>query len=229
MRGSIGPATWARLLADGQIAFRGRVDDQEKIRGHRVEPDEIAAVLNRHPPVAASTVVGRGPAGERQLVAYVLPAADAEPSARELRDFLASRLPDYMLPAAFVRLASLPLTTSGKLDKAALPEPAADNSLDSVVSRAPSTPTERRLARIVADLLRTESVGADDHFFLIGGHSLLGTQLVLRAREAFGIDLTLRHLFEAPTVAELASVVERLVLERVAAMSEEEARLLAAD
>ena len=217
------------LLADGQVAFRGRVDDQEKIRGHRVEPDEIAAVLNRHPSVAASTVVGRGPAGERQLVAYVLPAADAEPSARELHDFLASRLPDYMLPAAFVRLASLPLTTSGKLDKAALPEPAADNSLDSVVSRAPSTPTERRLARIVADLLRTESVGADDHFFLMGGHSLLGTQLVLRAREAFGIDLTLRHLFEAPTVAELASVVERLVLERVAAMSEEEARLLAAD
>ena len=134
-----------------------------------------------------------------------------------------------MLPAVFVRLASLPLTTSGKLDKAALPEPAADNSLDPVGSRAPSTPTERRLARIVADLLRTESVGADDHFFLMGGHSLLGTQLVLRAREAFGIDLTLRHLFEAPTVAELASVVERLVLERVAAMSEEEARLLAAD
>jgi acyl carrier protein len=93
----------------------------------------------------------------------------------------------------------------------------------------PSTPTERGLARIVADLLRTESVGADDHFFLMGGHSLLGTQLVLRAREAFGIDLTLRHLFDAPTVAELASVVERLVLERVAAMSEEEARLLAAD
>jgi amino acid adenylation domain-containing protein len=217
------------LLVDGQVAFRGRVDDQEKIRGHRVEPDEIAAVLNRHPAVAASTVVGRGPAGERQLVAYVLPATDAEPSARELHDFLASRLPDYMLPAAFVRLASLPLTTSGKLDKAALPEPAADNSLDTVVSRPPSTPTERRLARIVADLLRTESVGADDHFFLMGGHSLLGTQLVLRAREAFGIDLTLRHLFEAPTVAELASVVERLVLERVAAMSEEEARLLAAD
>lgn len=216
------------LLPDGQIAFRGRFDDQEKIRGHRVEPDEIAAVLNQHPSVAASTVVGRGPANERRLVAYVLPATAAEPSARELRDFLAGRLPEYMLPTTFVRLASLPLTTSGKLDKGALLEPAPDNILGSAVGRSPTTPTERRLAQILADLLRIDDVGADDHFFLMGGHSLLGTQLVLRTREAFGIDLTLRHLFEAPTVAELASVIERLVIQRVEAMSEEEAHLRAA-
>ena len=171
-------------------------------------------------------MVGRGPVGERRLVAYILPATAAEPSARELYDFLAARLPEYMLVTDFVRLASLPLTTSGKLDKGALPEPAPDNSMGTAVGRAPTTPTERKLAQIIAGLLRTNDVGADDHFFLMGGHSLLGTQLVLRAREAFGIDLTLRHLFEAPTVAELASVVERLVIQRVEAMSEEEAQLL---
>lgn len=203
-----------RLLSDGQIAFCGRIDGQEKIRGHRIEPDEVAAVLNLHQAVAASAVVGRGPAGERRLVAYILPASGAEPTGRELRDFVAARLPDYMLPADFVRLASLPLTTSGKLDKGALPEPSPHNSLNPAVGRSPTTPTEHRIVQILSDLLHTDDVGADDHFFLMGGHSLLGTQLVMHVRSAFGVELTLRQLFKAPTVAELASVVDRLAAEK---------------
>ncbi|MBI0535457.1 hypothetical protein D9599_07730 [Roseomonas sp. KE2513] len=203
-----------RLLSDGQIAFCGRIDGQEKIRGHRIEPNEVAAVLNLHQAVAASAVVGHGPAGERRLVAYILPASGMEPTGRELRDFLAARLPDYMLPTDFVRLDSLPLTTSGKLDRGALPEPSMHNSLNPMVSRPPTTPTECRLARILSDLLHMDDIGADDHFFLMGGHSLLGTQLVMHVRSAFGVELTLRQLFKAPTVAELALVVDQLVTQK---------------
>lgn len=210
------------LLPDGQLAFRGRIDNQEKIRGHRVEPDEITIVLNRHPLVASSAVVARAGASEKYLVAYVVPAAAGEPSAEALREFLAGSLPEYMIPAAFVRLSLLPLTTSGKLDRKALPEPSADNALGQAGYRAPETPAEQRLAEIVTGVLKIERVGRDDNFFLMGGHSLLGTQLVMRAREAFGVELTLRHLFEAQTVGKLAATIERLVIEKLESMSEEE-------
>jgi amino acid adenylation domain-containing protein len=211
-------------LPDGQIAFHGRVDAQEKIRGHRIEPDEVVRALNRHPGVAASAVVARGAAADRQLVGYVVAAEGAAPSADELRTFLAGFLPDYMVPASFVALAALPLTTSGKLDRQALPEPAPENALGSTRYRAPETPIEETLATIVAGLLGIERVGADDNFFLIGGHSLLGTQVVLRARLAFGIELSLRDLFEAETVANLAAVVEQQLVAKLAAMSDEEAQ-----
>ncbi|MEA2954314.1 MAG: hypothetical protein QOJ96_3834 [Alphaproteobacteria bacterium] len=212
------------LLPDGEIAFHGRIDEQEKIRGHRVEPAEIATALNRNPQVASSAVVARSRGKEKQLVAYVVPAESTEPTAAELRDFLTGLLPDYMIPAAFVKLASLPLTTSGKLDKKALPEPSSENALDTAGYHAPETPTERCLADIVAGVLGAERVGINDNFFLLGGHSLLGTQLVLRARDAFGVDLTLLHLFEAQTVGKLAATIERLVMEKLEAMSEEEAQ-----
>jgi amino acid adenylation domain-containing protein len=212
------------LLPDGEIAFHGRIDNQEKIRGHRVEPDEIASALNNNPLVASSTVVARGSGGDKQLVAYVVPTASAEPTALELRDFLTDLLPDYMIPASFVKLASLPLTSSGKLDRNALPDPSPDNALGTTGYRAPETPTERHLAELVTSVLAVERVGIDDNFFLMGGHSLLGTQLVLRAREAFGVELTLLHLFEAQTVGKLAATIERLVIEKLEAMSEEEAQ-----
>jgi acyl carrier protein len=215
-------------LPDGSIAFHGRIDDQEKIRGHRIEPDEVARALDRHALVGSCAVVARGAAAERHLVAYVVPAGDDAPSAEALREFLGELLPDYMVPAEFVRLDALPLTTSGKLDRGALPAPGPDNGLDRSVYRAPQTPTEQRLAGIVAELLGIERIGVDDNFFLLGGHSLLGTQVVLRARAAFGIELSLRHLFEAETVASLAQVVERLVIEKLAAMSDDEAGVLAA-
>lgn len=215
-----------RRLPDGQIAFHGRIDDQMKIRGHRIEPDEIMAALNRHPLVSQSAVIGLGRAAEVRLAAYIVAAGTEPPSARELRRFLAALLPDYMIPASFVALAALPLTTSGKLDRAKLPEPSAANTLQDAAYRPPETMTEQRLARLVADLLGRPRIGTDDNFFLLGGHSLLGTQLILRAQDSFGVELTLRHLFEAPTVASLAARIEQLAYEKLAAMSEEEARQL---
>ena len=213
----------ARLLPDGQIVFQGRIDNQAKIRGYRVEPDEIATRLNLHPAIASNAVVARGATGEQRLVGYIVPNKGVRVSAQELRDFLTQSLPDYMIPTAFVKLAALPLTTSGKLDKNALPEPTPNNTLQDAQGRPPETPTEQRLAAIVAEVLGVDKVSADDNFFLMGGHSLLGTQVVLRAREAFKVDLTLLHLFEAQTIANLAALIEGLVIERLAAMSEDEA------
>jgi len=215
------------VLPNGEISFRGRIDNQLKIRGYRVEPDGIAAALARHPAVATCAVVARdNPQGEKQLVAYLVAATAPSVAAEELRGFLASTLPEYMIPAAFIGLAALPLTSSGKLDKDALPEPTGDNSLDHARFRAPATATETRLAAIVAEVLGTGAIGADDNFFLIGGHSLLGTQVVIRARAAFGVELTLWHLFEAQTVANLAATIEKLLLDKLASMSDEEAQRL---
>jgi len=213
------------LLPDGQIAFRGRIDDQVKIRGHRIEPDEITRVLHRHPLVAASAVLARTyGVGDKQLVAYILPTAGGKPSAEDLRAFLVGLLPDYMVPNYFVRLDSLPVTASGKLDKSALPEPAPENALSQVRYGGAQTPAEERLGSIVAEVLGVPRIGSNDNFFLMGGHSLLATQVVLRARDAFGVDVTLFHLFEAQTVAKLATTIERLLIERLDAMSEEEAQ-----
>jgi acyl carrier protein len=220
------------LLPDGQIMFHGRIDAQEKIRGHRVEPDEIAGVLSRHPSVQSCAMAARaGQNGDKQLIAYLVldPAAIEASTAQEVRDFLATHLPEYMIPASFVRIDALPLTANGKLDKSALPEPNERNALDRKAHRAPQTPTEQHLVEIISQILGREDVGVDDNFFLIGGHSLLGTQIVLRAREDFGVELTLLHLFQAPSIGMLATTIEQLILEMVEAMSEEDAQQLAAD
>jgi acyl carrier protein len=214
-----------RLLPDGQIAFHGRLDNQVKIRGHRVEPDEIASVLVQHPDVAAGAVMARrATSGETRLVAYVVPTPRGSLTAEALREFLATRVPDWMIPVAFVRLAALPLTSNGKLDQSALPEPTADNALGDTHYRAPETPMEQRMAAIVAGVLGVDRVGLDDNFFLLGGHSLLGAQVVLRMRDAFAVDLTLWHLFEAKTVGQLAVTIEQLLLEKVATMTDDEAQ-----
>ncbi|TPG09658.1 non-ribosomal peptide synthetase [Sphingomonas oligophenolica] len=214
--------------ADGQITFNGRVDDQVKVRGYRVEPEETASVLRGHPAVRSGAVVA-APAGDGgdMLVAYVV-VADAV-SAEELRAFLGETLPDYMIPSAFVRMDTLPLTANGKLDKAALPEPADGNALDSADFAAAQTPVEERLVSILEDVLGRGKVGVDDNFFLLGGHSLLGTQVVLRAGEAFGIELTLRDLFQAPTIRQLALRIEELVMALIDAMSDDEAHARAAE
>jgi amino acid adenylation domain-containing protein len=213
---------------DGQIAFHGRLDDQAKVRGHRVEPEEAAVVLRAHPALRSAAVVAApGPDGDR-LVAYVVPAEEAV-SAETLRDFLGEILPDYMIPAAFVRIDSLPLTANGKVDKAALPEPSDDNALGSAGFASPQTPAEERLVGILEEVLGRGKVGVDDNFFLLGGHSLLGTQVVLRAGEAFGIELTLRDLFQAPTVRRLALRIEELLMQMLDEMSDDEAQLRAAE
>ena len=140
----------------------------------------------------------------------------------------ARRLPEYMIPGAFVRIDALPLTPNGKLDKRALPEPSDANALASAGFAAPETPAEAKLAEILEGVLGRGNVGVDDNFFLLGGHSLLGTQVVLRAGEAFGIDLTLRDLFQAPTIRQLAARIEEIVFAMIEAMSDDEAATRAA-
>jgi amino acid adenylation domain-containing protein len=214
------------LLGDGQIAYHGRTDDQLKIRGHRIEPEEITAALRQHPAVRAGTVTASASAdGAAQLVAYLVLEADEQPSAEDIGAWLADRLPDYMVPGTFVRLDALPLNASGKIDRAALPPPGTANALAAAGFAAPETPAQQRLAEILADVLGRGPVGIDDNFFLLGGHSLLGTQVVLRAGEAFGVEITLRHLFLAPTIRQLATLIEDIVLRMIDAMSDDEAAL----
>ncbi len=208
----------ARRLPDGDIAFLGRVDGQLKVRGFRIEPDEIVAALDADPAVVASAVaVHDDGAGDRRLVAYVVPAPDMVPLPSMLRERLKTTQPEYMIPAVFVRLDTLPLTANGKVDRDALPAPDTADVLRDEPVTAPRTPVEQRLALIVASLLDTSAVGVNDNFFLLGGHSLLGTQLIARVRDAFGVDLPLRALFDHPTVEALAAEVERAILSRIEA------------
>lgn len=220
----------ACYLPDGQLAFLGRIDEQIKIRGFRIEPAEIVKVLDEHPQVQASVVAARkSEGGDNHLAAWFVPVRNAEPSHTDLRNFIAARLPEYMVPSAFVKLEALPLNSSGKVDRSALPAPDATNTVRDNVFVAPRTPSEERLAAMVAPLLGMEQVSVEDNFFMLGGHSLLGTQLIARVRDAFGIELTLRSLFDAPTVATLAVQVEEMLMDRLDGMSDEEAqRILAA-
>jgi amino acid adenylation domain-containing protein len=203
-----------RLLPDGQIAFVGRIDDQIKIRGYRVEPSEISCALDRHPDVRASLVISREDTpGNKQLVAYVVLEEDADVTVTGLRAFLGDSLPEYMLPSAFVRMDTFPRTLHGKIDRAALPAPDPRNTLQVETSQVPCTDTEQRVGEIVGELLNLEEIGLDDNFFMLGGHSLLAAQVIARLRDAFRIEIDLRSLFEAPTVAALSAEVERLAVE----------------
>ncbi len=209
----------ARWQPDGQIAFLGRVDEQVKIRGYRVEPSEIATVLGQFVAVRTSVVIAREDVrGEKELVAYVVLSPGATLNAGELRDHLRKRLPDYMVPAEFVSIESIPLNANGKIDRSALPS--SDGSRHSEAYVGPRTAVEEELVRILTPLLKLERVGVNDNFFLLGGHSLLGTQLIARISEAFGVDLTLLKLFDHPTVAEMSLEIEDLILARVEGISE---------
>ena len=201
---------FGRLLPDGSIAFAGRRDGQVKIRGFRIETGEVESALRAHPAVCECAAVARGDGGEARLVAYVVAADAATPSPAELRTYLASWLPDYMVPGAVVLIEALPLTANGKLDRRALPAPPAPGDEASGAYVAPRTTTEEVLAGIWAEVLGVERAGVEEDFFHMGGHSLLATRVVSRARQAFGVDLPLRALFEAPTVAALAGRVEDL-------------------
>jgi len=214
----------ARSLPDGQIVFLGRVDEQVKIRGFRVEPAEIVTILDQHPAVKASIVLAREvEPGDKRLIAYFVSAAKLQPTHTELRDFIAARLPEYMTPAIFVKLDALPLNPSGKVNRTDLPEPNAGNILRDISFVEPRTPIEKRMAEILAALLDLGQVSVEDNFFLLGGHSLLGTQLIARVRGAFGVELGLRTLFESPTVAELSARIQAALLAKLRAMSEAEA------
>ncbi|MEV6982707.1 amino acid adenylation domain-containing protein [Sphaerisporangium sp. NPDC051017] len=193
----------ARWRPDGTLEFLGRADDQVKIRGFRIEPGEIEAVLAGHPGLAQATVVVRPDHnGQDRLVAYVVPepgAAPPDPAA--LRRYAAERLPDYMVPPAFVILDRLPTNANGKLDRAALPAPATELA---AVRRPPRDERERALCDLFAQALRLPEVGVDDDFFVLGGHSLLVARLLSGIRNLFGVRLGIRDVFESPTVAALA-------------------------
>ncbi|HST62418.1 MAG TPA: amino acid adenylation domain-containing protein, partial [Longimicrobium sp.] len=192
----------ARWLPSGELEYVGRTDFQVKIRGFRIEPGEVEAVIGIHPQVREAAVAVRGEGSERRLVAYVVPVEASAVSGPELRAHVAANLPDYMVPALWVVLDALPLTPSGKVDRRALPEP--DATASAATRVPPRTPAEELVAAIWERVLEVRP-GVHDNFFDLGGHSLRATQVVSRIRDAFGIDLPLRALFEEPTVAGLAA------------------------
>lgn len=231
----------ARYLPDGNIEYLGRMDNQVKIRGYRIEPGEIEAVLGQHRAVQSSVVVVREDApGDKRLVGYVVARPEGSFDLADVRKHLKQKLPEYMIPSAFVLLKELPLTPSGKVDRRALPAPDQNRPELVDVYQPPRTQTEETLASIWAELLKLDKVGIYDNFFELGGHSLLATQIVSRIRKVFSIELPLRRLFESPTVAEIAvitteSQVKRAsdaelaqILREVEVTTEEEARKILA-
>jgi amino acid adenylation domain-containing protein len=197
-----------RFLPDGRIEFLGRVDNQVKVRGFRIELGEVETALTEHPSVREAAVVALPDgAGEKRLVAYLVPEAFA-PKAEELKQFLQQGLPGYTIPDTFIMLDEMPLTPNGKVDRRALPAPEPSQPEAASEAAAMRTPVEEMLASIWAEILDHKHVTAADNFFDLGGHSLKAMRLVARMRKVFQIDLPLRHLFESPTLAGLASVVE---------------------
>ncbi|HZH16513.1 MAG TPA: condensation domain-containing protein, partial [Archangium sp.] len=200
-----------RLLPDGTLEYLGRLDHQVKVRGFRIELGELDAVLSQHSAVQDVITLAREDVpGDKRLVAYLVARESQHLDASELRSFLKSRLPEYMVPSAFMVLSALPLSPNGKVDRKALPAPETTRS-EARTYVAPRTPTEQLLASMWSQLLSLERVGSSDNFFELGGHSLLATQVVSRVRASFGVELPLRALFEAPTVESLALKVEAAV------------------
>ncbi|WP_442937032.1 amino acid adenylation domain-containing protein [Nostoc sp.] len=197
----------ARYLSDGNIEFLGRIDHQVKIRGFRIELGEIEAILGQHPALTQTLVIAREDVpGDKRLVAYVVASPEQIPSQVELRRFLETRLPEYMVPSFFVFLDTLPLNPNGKIDRRALPAPdTSDIRLSTFVP--PQNSTEEVLAGIWAKILRLEQVGIHDNFFELGGHSLLATQVMSLVRQVFRIEIPLQLLFENPTIATLAQAM----------------------
>jgi non-ribosomal peptide synthetase component E (peptide arylation enzyme)/acyl carrier protein len=216
-----------RLRSDGQLEFLGRLDSQVKLRGFRIELGEVESALLSHPSLHQAAVVLREDSpGHKRLVAYVVPASGQSLDASALHQHLKARLPEYMVPSAFVPLAALPLSSSGKLDTAALPAFDGERPALARPYVEPRNDVERQLTALWAELIGIERVGVLDDFFELGGHSLLATQIVSRIRRDFGVELPLRQLFNEPTVANLA---EQIVTAQASQMSAEELELLMAE
>jgi hypothetical protein len=201
-----------RLAAGGEVEFLGRADLQVKVRGFRVEPGEVEAALAAHPAVQEAAVVAvagaGGPAADRRLSAFVVPAPGGAPTVLELRAHLEEHLPPAMIPSTYALLDALPLSPNGKVDRRALAQaqaPALDSGTEHV---APRTDLEREIAGLWGELLDLPAVGVHDNFFHVGGHSLLATQLVSQVRARYHLDLPLATFFETPTVAALARAIE---------------------
>lgn len=196
----------ARMTAGGELEFVGRLDSQVKIRGHRVDASDVEAALGEHPGLGPVVVVAR----EGRLAAYCVPAPGARPTARELHRFVGQKLPDYMIPSSFTLMDALPLSTGGKIDLRALPDPAEAARQDDAEQRWALSPIELELDGIWSELLQRDRVGVDENFFEAGGDSLLASRMVARVRGNLGVELPLRAVFETPTIAALAQEVTRL-------------------
>jgi amino acid adenylation domain-containing protein len=216
-----------RRLPDGSIEFEGRKDSQVKIRGFRVELGDIESALSEHPGVSENAVVAReDKLGEKRLVAYIVPHSGQSDGVNDLRGFLKQKLPDYMVPTAFVLRDSLPLTSSGKVNRRALPAPDDFAYEEEAKFAAPQTQLERLLAGIWAELLGVKQVGINDNFFELGGHSLKAMQVMARVNSVFQIDLPILMLFEAGDVATLSSMIEERLIRELEEMPEAEAARL---
>jgi acyl-CoA synthetase (AMP-forming)/AMP-acid ligase II/acyl carrier protein len=200
----------ARYLPDGVIEFLGRRDHQVKIRGFRVELSEIEAVLAQHPSVQQTVVLAREEKpGEKRLVAYIVPASTQKATPGELRRFLKEKLPDYMVPAAFVILDALPLTPNGKVDRRALPAPEGHRPQLGADDVMPQTDAERRIAAVWQEMLQVEKVGIHDNFFDLGGHSLLLIQIQSQLQNLFGQELSIAEMFQHPTIHALTKYLSQ--------------------
>jgi amino acid adenylation domain-containing protein len=205
-----------RFLPNGEIEFLGRLDEQIKIRGFRVEPGEIANALNSYPGIRGSAVMQLGGENsEKRLAAYLVLEPGAAVTVSGLRQSLSKRLPDYMVPTLFKRLPSLPMTANGKIDYKSLPRQTESSNLPESDFVAPRTLVEQKLAAILGPLLNVERVSVKDNFFLLGGHSLLGTQLITKIKEGFDVELSLLSLFDHPTLEEMSVEVENLILAKM--------------
>jgi acyl carrier protein len=226
-----------RWRADGVMEYFGRLDQQVKVRGHRVEPGEIEAVLRAHPAVRDAAVVPRDDGGERWLAAYAVAGDGDAADATALRDWCAGRLPAWMVPGAFTVLDALPLTASGKLDRRALPDPG--GPAPAAEWEAPATETEREVAAVWREVLGVERVGATDDLFHLGGHSLKATRILTRIGVRFGVTLPVSVIFDHPTVRGLAARVDEqlarlrtddeALLSWLESLSDEEAERMLAD
>jgi hypothetical protein len=204
----------ARRLPNGDIEYLGRIDQQVKIRGFRIELGEIESVLGKHPGVRESVVLIRDDeGGEKRLLAYVVPHTGQTLSSNELHTFLKDRLPEYMVPAAFVKLERMPLTSNGKIDRPALPEAEIALAEAEGTYVAPRTPLEDEVIAAWKEVLGLERIGVHDNFFQIGGHSLLATRVIILLRSKLGLNFSLRLLFENPTVEGMASALIETLLE----------------
>lgn len=210
-----------RKLPGGELEFCGRLDEQIKIRGYRIEPGEIVGALRSHDAVSAAAVIAIESGGNKDLAAYVVLRSEVDRA--EIRNHLASRLPSYMIPRYFVRLSEMPLTKHGKVDKLALPAPCdVDLFEESEAPAEPESEIQIETASILSALLEGRPVGLYDNFFRLGGHSLLAAQIIARVRNAFGVELPLRTVFESPTVAGLSDQIQKRILEMLASLPPEE-------
>jgi len=205
-----------KFLEDGQIEFLGRIDDQIKIRGYRIEPQEIVSTLVQIPEILEAVVVVRGDQPEEhRLVAYIVTDPSGILTFAAIHEHLRERLPNYMVPTVFVTLEQLPLTPNGKVDRDALPDPDDENTMRDDAFEAVESPVETRLKEILISLLKVTDLGVHSNFFQLGGHSLLGAQVLVRIRESFGVELSLKTIFDHPTVGGISAQIERLILEKL--------------